>query len=110
MWPFCSVWACRIAKMSSCLRMLAAPSMLKFLPIRARSLIFFSLSALRFKPLSSALSGSATRVLPRTIIYTSPFDIRELSDDFWLSKQADQCLQEHDHSSKKVDCDVFVTT
>src|ERR1041384_7638594 len=63
-----------MANISSCLRMFAAPSILKFLPIRARSLIFFSLSAFRFKPLSSAASGSATRVLPRTIINASPFN------------------------------------
>src|SRR6266508_231518 len=47
--------------------------MLKFLPIHDRSLIFFSFRALRFSPLSSTPSGSAARVLPRTINYNSPF-------------------------------------
>src|SRR5918996_937723 len=75
MCPFCSVCACKIAKINSCLRILAAPSMLKFLPISAKSLIFFSLRAFRFNPFSSTASGSAIRVLPRTINYASPFTI-----------------------------------
>src|SRR5712692_7097401 len=67
--PFCSVCACNMAKMSSCLRMLAAPSILKFLPINARSPIFFSLSAFRLSLPSSTASGSARSApgLPRTI-------------------------------------------
>src|SRR5688572_24386534 len=53
--------------MSSCLRILAAPSILKFFPINASSLIFFSFSAFKFSPLSSTASDSTARVLPRTI-------------------------------------------
>src|SRR5215472_7049606 len=71
--------------------MFAAPSILKFLPINARSLIFFSLSALRFNPLSSTASGSAVRVLPRTIIYASPFiSLTTETKRFQLAPQNDR--------------------
>ena len=71
-WPFCSACACRIAKISSCLRSAAAPSMLMSLASAASSPIFLSFRSLqveRRRLLGGSALGSASSL---ACVATSP--------------------------------------